>query len=245
MLMNAILFIGAHPDDETFCAGTMAKYTRAGTRAAVVCGTRGERGATAGLCSIEELPKVREAELRRSMKVVGLRPEDLFFLPYEDQKLAKAPIDEVRRELVRIIREVKPEVVLTFDPYGGNEHTDHLAISRFASDAVAAAGDGRWYPETGGPHEVIRMLWYPPLALWKLPKEEDLVDQPAIDFLIDTEPWRAIKEAAIREHKTQLPGLRRLFFGGEFTGVNTTKEGFRLAWGPRPAKTPAGDLFED
>ena len=138
-VMDAILFIGAHPDDETFCAGTMAKYVQAGVRVAVVCGTRGERGATADLCSIEELPKVREAELRRSMAIVGLEPDDVFFLPYEDQKLSKAPVEEVRRELVRIIREVQPGVVVTFDPYGNNEHTDHLAISRFAADALAAA----------------------------------------------------------------------------------------------------------
>ena len=90
-----------------------------------------------------------------------------------------------------------------------------------------------------------RLLWYPPVKLWRLPDGDTLEHQPAIDFLIDTEPWLKIKQAAIQEHKTQMPGLQRLFFGTEFAALSVAKEGFRLAWGPRPAKTPARDLFED
>src|SRR5581483_801784 len=148
--MRNLLIIGAHPDDETFFAGgTIAKYAGEGTRVSIVCATRGERGATANLCSIEELPKFREKELRDAAGILGV--EDIQLLPYEDQKLAEAPIEEIRRYLVEAIRKTRPQIVITFDPNGTNQHPDHVAISRFTLDAIAAAADRRWYPEIASP----------------------------------------------------------------------------------------------
>src|SRR5437868_8695371 len=72
LAVPSLLFILAHPDDETFfAAGTIAKYIDAGVRVYIVCATRGERGATADLCPVEELPQVREAELRDADRVLG------------------------------------------------------------------------------------------------------------------------------------------------------------------------------
>src|SRR5438552_8936582 len=97
--MPGLLFLAAHPDDETFLAGgTIAKYAAAGAPIELVCATRGERGATADLCSIEELPRVREAEVREAARVLGIGHVEL--LPYEDKKLASAPVDEIRRYIV-------------------------------------------------------------------------------------------------------------------------------------------------
>src|SRR5947209_2875050 len=96
---RSLLICGAHPDDETYFAGSMAKYVSESARVSILCGTRGERGATADLCTIEQLPQVREAELRDSMRILGLDAADVRFLPYEDQKLAQVPLDEVRREI--------------------------------------------------------------------------------------------------------------------------------------------------
>ena len=142
--MRNLLFVGAHPDDETFfAAGTMARYAEEGARISVVSATRGERGSTADLCTIEELPRVREAEMRAAMDILGV--ERIYFLPYEDQQLAEAPLEDIRRQLIEIIRTERPQVVITFDPHGANQHTDHMAISRFAHDAVSAAADVRWF----------------------------------------------------------------------------------------------------
>ena len=238
------MYIGAHPDDEVFFAGgTLPKYVAEGARVSIVCATRGERGATADLCSIDELPKVREAELIEAMKALGIT--EVHFLPYEDQKLYTAPPDEIRRKLVALIREVRPEVVITFDPEGANQHTDHMTISRFVSDAVAAARDARWYPEAGAPHEIQRLLWPPPTILFRLSENTNFAVEPGIDFLIDVRPWLDKKEAAVRAHRTQLPGLGKLFFEKP-EGIRTFSiEAFRVAWGTRPRLVPAGDLFAE
>ncbi len=240
--MRTLLFIGAHPDDETFfAAGTLAKYAEEGTRVAVACATRGERGATADLCSIEDLPRIREAELRDAMHILGVA--DVHILPYEDQKLAEAPVDEVRRQLVEVIRATRPQIVITFDPNGANLHTDHMAISRFTSEALAAAADERWYPELGAAHTIERLLWQPPTVIFKYPEKTDLQKEPGIDFLIDTSRWSDKKAAAIHAHRTQRLG--RLFFDDADGRRTFSTEAFRVAWGARPESVPAGDLFAE
>lgn len=242
--MHCLLVCGAHPDDEAFFAGTMAKYVNRGVRVCVLCGTRGERGSTADLCSIPELPKVREAELITSMTMLGLPKEDVFFLPYEDQKLHLAAADEIRCLIVRVLREVQPQVVVTFDPHGANGHTDHVAISRFVSDAIPAAADPRCCPEAGTPWQVSRLLWQPPQFPWRLPAGIHPAEAFGSDFLIDTAQFADRKRAAILAHKTQLPGLANLYFAAGRLDLSLNLELFRLAWGPRPEKVPGGDLFE-
>ncbi len=243
-MTQSLLICGAHPDDETFFAGTMAKYVSEGVRVAILCGTRGERGATAGLCTIDELPKVREAELRESMQILGLNAQDVHFLPYEDQKLLDAPLDEVRRSIVEVVRSIRPQVVVSFDLQGNNGHPDHVAMSRFTSDALAAAADPRWYTDTGEAFQVPRLLWAPPIRPWTLPASTDLRRCEAVDFLIDTRQWADRKSEAIRAHRTQLPGIKTLYFEDGSPEFTLNQEAFRIAFGPRPAALPSGDLFE-
>jgi N-acetylglucosamine malate deacetylase 2 len=239
-----LLCIGAHPDDESFfAAGTIAKYTSQRVEVTIVCATRGERGATADLCSIEELPQVREQELRDAMRILGV--SDVRFLPYEDQKLQQAPIEDVRFALVEIIRETRPDVVFTFDPHGTNQHVDHIAIARFASDALSAAADPRWYPQSGPPHTPWRVLWPPPIIIFRQPPEADLRAQPGIDFLIDTSEFAEQKTAALKAHRTQFPGLKKLFFDDPNGQRTFNWEAFRIGWGARPASIPANDLFAE
>ena len=241
--MVRLLFIGAHPDDETFlAAGTLAKYAAAGVHVAIVCATRGERGATGDLCSIEELPRVREAEVREAGRVLGASEVEV--LPFVDQLLASAPADDIRRRIVQIIRRIRPETVITFDPEGGNQHPDHIAISRFGADGISAAADGRWYPEAGKPHVVGRLLWQSPLHVFDLGRMPDLQAQPGFDFLIDIGPFRDRKEAALRAHRTQWPGLHKIFFEKGKPEETMRWEAFRVAYGPRPANPPADDLFK-
>lgn len=239
--MRRLLFIGAHPDDETFLfGGTLAKYAAEGAQVSIVCATRGERGKTGGLCSVEELPRVREQEMMAACEALGVR--DVHFLSYIDKELSKAPAEQIRRELVEAIRGIRPQIVLTFDPNGMNLHTDHRAISRFVSDAVAAASDPRWHPEWP-PHTIDRLLWPPPIISYKLAETPDLARQSGVDFLIDTRHWWRKKEAAIRTHATQLPGLRKLFFERKSVEETLSVEAMRVGYGPRPEHPPAGDLF--
>jgi LmbE family N-acetylglucosaminyl deacetylase len=236
--MAGLLFLLAHPDDETFIAGgTIAKYAAAGVEVGVLCATRGERGKTGDICSRNDLAGIREAELRDAAQILGIRYLDI--LAYEDQTLASAPADEIRRAMVAAVRRQRPQIAVTFDPNGMNLHPDHIAISRFASDAVAAAADPRWYPETGEPHAVERMLWSAPGRVFDLGGMENIAGRAGVDFLIDISPYRDKKNAALQAHRTQYPGLKKLFS----EDTTTALEAFRVAWGPRPRTIPAADLF--
>jgi len=131
-------------------------------------------------------------------------------------------------------------VVFTFDPDGSNQHTDHVAMSRFAMDGIAAAADPRWYPEAGAPHTVSRVLWPCPKPVWKLGELGDPTGEPGIDYRIDIRRYRAAKEAALRAHRTQWPGLSKLFLGNP-TALDW--ECFRSGSGPRPARVPAVSIY--
>ncbi len=186
-------------------------------------------------------PQAPEAELREAARILGAHRVDM--LSYEDQRLESAPIDNVRLELVTAIRRAKPQLVITFDPHGANRHPDHMAISRFVSDAVSAAADPRWYPDTGPAHQIERLLWPYPMLAFELARTADLANRPGIDFLIDTSAFWEKKQAAITAHRTQLPGLRKLFFDKGDVTKTLSVEAFRLGWGQRPDPAPAGDFY--
>jgi len=243
---RSILFIFAHPDDETFtCAGTACRYAAEGVRLALVTATRGEAGKCGQppVCSQEELPAVREGELRRAAEIIGIG--ELHFLDYKDKELTAAPVEEVRRALVRIIREVRPTIVITFDPEGLNLHPDHIAISRFTSDAVAAAADARWFPEAGDAHEVERLLWTTPKRFDEVAALDNPDREAGVDYILDVSYWRQAKAEALRAHRTQQESINKIFFEIPNSEVILSMEVYRQAWNPRSKQLPFGDLFAE
>jgi LmbE family N-acetylglucosaminyl deacetylase len=242
--MSGILISFAHPDDEAVLAGGLiAKSVAAGIRVALSVATRGEAGKVGDppICTGDELPAVREAELRRAAAVLGL--VDLTFLGYRDRELAGAPADGIRQQLVRLLRSRRPQVVVTFDPNGSNLHPDHVAISRFTSDAIAAAADGRWFPDDGEPHVVDRLLWTPPQRPWHLMRAPGFPALPGIDFIVDIAGWSAQKAEALRAHRTQHMSLNRIFFSQPDVGRLLSMELFRQAWGPALRVRPDDDVL--
>jgi len=140
---KSLLAVLAHPDDESFgMGGTLALYASRGVEVHLVCATRGEVGeATPELLKeFESIAKLRESELRCAAGILGLA--GVHFLDYRDsgmpgspdnthpQALAAQPLDDVAANVVCYIRQLKPQVVLTFDPIGGYRHPDHIAIQR-------------------------------------------------------------------------------------------------------------------
>ncbi|MDQ3487281.1 MAG: PIG-L family deacetylase [Acidobacteriota bacterium] len=237
-----LLLCLAHPDDESFsCAGTVMKYVEAGSRAVLVTATLGERGKVGdpAVCSVEELPAYRERELREATAILGI--SELHLLGYRDRELVDAPPDAVRRALVTAIRRERPAVVFTFDPNGFNVHPDHVAISRFTSDAIAAAADPRWIPEAGAPYAVPRLLWTPVPAPWE-PGAFD-ADTPGNDFVIDIAAWRDRKAAALRAHGSQHLSIDRCFFNQPELDRILSSESWRQAWGPALPARPATEIF--
>ena len=239
-MIRSILFVFAHPDDEShWGSGIALRSHDEGVRTVLVTATRGGRGTTGGLCTVEELPAVREQELREAARI--LQFDELELLPYEDKELPNAPHEEIRRTLIAIIRRERPVVVVTFDPNGMTLHADHLAISRFTSDAIAAAADPRWLPELGTPHLVTRLLWTPPVVPWQGGEFPPL---PGVDFLVDTARWWKQREQALTAHRTQHVVLDKLYLKRPDVERLLSFDVMRQAWGPPLQTRPADDVFE-
>lgn len=155
----------AHPDDESICAGTLAGMAAAGHEVQLVCATRGEQGEIVDpAIDARRYPKgpalgeLREAELRTSCQALGIRPP--LFLDYEDSgfpivvgaarplALCNQEIGVVEIELLTLVRDHRPEVMITFDPHGFYEHVDHVIIHQVASRAFWAAGGASDMPPT-------------------------------------------------------------------------------------------------
>lgn len=241
---DGLLLITAHPDDESFFgAGTAARYADQGVRVALACATLGQAGKTGDppVASREELPAARERELRQACDILGIHLVAL--LGYVDKHLADAPVERVREQLVRVIRAEQPLVVATFDPNGVNLHPDHVAISRFTTDAIAAASDPRWFPDSGAPHRVPRLVWPAPPFLWDEWRPERLVTEPGVDFLLDNAAWRDRKVRALRAHRSQHLSIEPLWFDRPHSAEILSIEAFRQGLGPELSERPATDLF--
>ena len=140
-----VMAIFAHPDDAEFtCAGTIARFVRSGYRAQYVLATSGDKGSDDREATPEQLAATREAEQLEAARVLGV--EEVTFLRHFDGEVEVSLA--FRRELVKVLREGRPDVVLTFDPWQRYQiHPDHRAVGLTTLDAVAAARDHMYYPD--------------------------------------------------------------------------------------------------
>ena len=144
----ALLAVFAHPDDESLAmGGTLARYARAGVEVSLVCATRGEWGSISdpALATRENLAEVREDELRAACQVLGI--SQLHFLDCPDSDVNHTDWPEVEEKIVRHIRKLRPDVVVTFGPDGLYGHPDHIAVSTLATAAFNSASDASRYTE--------------------------------------------------------------------------------------------------
>lgn len=141
-----VLNILAHPDDgESFTRGTMACLAQEGKEISYLVVTRGDKGSDDRSMTPEHLATIREKEQREAAHLLGVQSV-IFLEGYSDGSLE--PSFKLRGELVRKIRELKPDVVFTFDPWKRYEiHPDHRVIGLCAIDAIACARGWMNYPE--------------------------------------------------------------------------------------------------
>jgi LmbE family N-acetylglucosaminyl deacetylase len=192
--------IHAHPDDQEFTVGgTLAKWARAGCEIVTVCITRGGAGSnkyTPLDMTREALVSIREDEQREACRI--LRVKETIFLDYEDGMLESSIA--MRRDLTRLIRRHRPEVVLTGDPtvrfYGTTymNHPDHRVAADVALDAVfPSAGTRLIFPELLAeglePHEVRQVYIHG-------------AERP--DTYVDIAETLDVKLTALRAHKSQM-----------------------------------------
>lgn len=137
MTQQRMIVILAHPDDESFpLGGTLAKYAAEGVEITLVCATKGEAGIQ-GL-SREKTAYLRERELLAAADVLGL--SDVRFLGWQDGELDQAGEKIVVGQLVAILSEIQPQVVITFGADGISGHPDHVAIHRLTTTAFKESG---------------------------------------------------------------------------------------------------------
>jgi N-acetyl-1-D-myo-inositol-2-amino-2-deoxy-alpha-D-glucopyranoside deacetylase len=258
MATGGLLAIYAHPDDETFgVGGTMARYAERGVPVTMVCATRGEVGeiAPGTDATPETLGQYREQELRDSMAILGVH--DVRFLDYRDSGMRGTPENEDPRnlhnadgakvvaELVRVIRERRPEVIATWDVSGGYGHPDHVAVHHHATAAFHAAADASSHPDAGAPWSGAKLFYtaFPVEEFARLMQQmrdrgielpgfsedaqeaDEFVRVPA-NCIIDVSEYYDRKIAAMLAHKTQITAedpfmrlpedMKRDFFGREY-----------------------------
>ena len=159
-----LMAVFAHPDDEAFgLGGTLAKYAAEGCDVYLVTATRGEAGEIQqpGLATTANLPQVREQELRCACQVYGIHPP--CFLDYVDGQLAIVHQGQAVGKVVRLIRELQPQVLVTFGPQGIYGHYDHIAVHHWATIAFDLAADASCFPDqisgACAPHQVSKLYY--------------------------------------------------------------------------------------
>ncbi len=189
------MVVTPHPDDAEFgVAGTVARWTREGKQVVYVVCTNGNKGTSDINLKPEQLAEIRKKEQMDAAKVLGVR--DVIFLGHPDQGLEDTP--EFRKQIVRLIRQYRPDVIVTADPYRRYIwHRDHRIAGQVVLDAVFPyARDHLAYPdllEEGlQPHKLKEMLFW---------AAED------INHISDITDTFDLKLAALRCHKSQVQGL--------------------------------------
>jgi len=172
-----LMAVHAHPDDESSKgAATMARYVHEGVEVMVATATGGELGSILNPAMdrpevLANLPEIRRQEMARAREILGVQQRFLGFvdsgLPEGDPKpplpegsFALVPLPEAAAPLVRLVREFRPHVILTYDENGGYPHPDHIKTHQIAVEAFEAAADPERYPEAGGePWQPLKMYY--------------------------------------------------------------------------------------
>jgi mycothiol S-conjugate amidase len=237
-----LMQVHAHPDDEASKgAGTTARYAAEGVHTVLVCCTGGEAGdilnpAVEHPGSPEALHEMRMAELHESVRVLGY--SSLHLLGYHDSGMpdtetnarldnfANAPLEEAVGRLVQVIREERPQVIITYrDEQKFYPHPDHIRVHEISLPAFDLAGDPDAYPELGEPFQPSKLYYVgwsiarvralhaaflargeeSPYESW-FERREESGSPPEDDFttLIDVGDYMAKRREALIAHRSQV-----------------------------------------
>ncbi|HEX2912759.1 MAG TPA: PIG-L family deacetylase [Chloroflexia bacterium] len=277
---RTLLAIFAHPDDETFgTGGTLARYAASGVKVHYACATRGELGTVPDelRAKYADLATLRSEEMDCAAQTLGLSA--VHYLGYRDsgmpgtpdnshpQSLHMAPLDQVVKQLVALIRTLQPQVILTFGPFGGYGHPDHIKMYQAAEAAFKVAADPDYSHSEFSPWQTAKLYYttFPTTTLkwgvrafkligkdptrFGVNKDVDLVETlkqaTPVTTVINCGDFLEVSDKAALCHRSQLGEMSRalripLFVRRIFTG----KEHYTLAI-PKPSSSRTEhDLFE-
>ena len=275
-----LLTVHAHPDDEASKgAPTVARYHDEGVRTVLVCCTGGEEGeilnpALDKPSMAEKLAEIRAKELARAAEVIGY--DEVVMLGYRDSGMegseanahpdcfANADLDEAVSRLVSVIRQHRPQVIVTYpEDQGGYMHPDHVRVHDISIPAFERSGDAQYRPDLGEPWAPAKLYY----TLWSRKRIEERhqafqdlglespyndwwFKRPSTDDQITTQvPVDGFIDARIEgllAHATQIDPESTFWFGlpPEVERSIHPYDDYVLARGPRPAELPERDLFE-
>ncbi|RSM69749.1 mycothiol conjugate amidase Mca [Amycolatopsis sp. WAC 01375] len=171
-----LMAVHAHPDDESSKgAATMARYAAEGHEVMVVTCTGGEAGSVLNPAMdrpevLANMTEVRREEMARAAKILGVSHAWLGFVdsglpegdplpPVPEGSFAVVPLEESTGALVKVIREFRPHVIVTYDENGGYPHPDHIRTHEISVAAFDAAGEAERYPDAGEPWQPMKLYY--------------------------------------------------------------------------------------
>jgi mycothiol S-conjugate amidase len=248
-----MMAVHAHPDDESSKgAATMARYVADGHDVMVVTCTGGERGSILNPsfepADLAEHPAqmsaVRRQEMAHAAQILGVQHRWLGYidsgLPEGDPKpslpdgcFAMVPLDVPTRDLVRVIREFRPHVVVTYDENGGYPHPDHIRCHKVSVAAFDAAGDPERFPDAGAPWQPLKLYYLHGFSRKRMQSLHDALlaagaESPFGEWLATWDPslpdilervttqvqcaeYFPLRDDALRAHATQIDPASRWF----------------------------------
>jgi N-acetyl-1-D-myo-inositol-2-amino-2-deoxy-alpha-D-glucopyranoside deacetylase len=265
--MGTLLLVHAHPDDEAISTGgAMMKARADGHRVVLVTATRGEAGEIYNMDEASTRPRlgeVRTRELETAARLLGVNRGE--FLDYRDSGMVgtpenddprsfhQAPLDEAAAKLAAILREERPDVVVTYDADGTYGHPDHIKAHLVTNAALDLLEKEGWRPNklyyTGIPRTLMQQFMEALPEDARRQEEEGTIRIPGtpdelITTQVDVGEYVDRKREAFAAHVTQndpnswfttmADQIYRLAFGTEY---------YRLARGKPGSKLPENDLF--
>ncbi|MEO7125583.1 MAG: mycothiol conjugate amidase Mca [Nakamurella sp.] len=276
--------VHAHPDDESSKgAATLAKYVADGAGVMVVSCTGGERGDILNKSYVltnEPLVEVRKREMAATAKILGVQH---VWLGFEDSGYHEGSADtwdlpegcfaaldlEVEVEaLVRLIRDFRPQVVITYDENGGYPHPDHIRTHEVSVAAFDAAADPDAFPEAGAPWQALKLYYHggfsrqrldaintamlayngtAPFAGWLERMDRDArADRSAkVTTRVDVSEFLEVRDAALRAHATQISPTEGHWFAvpHEIEAAVWGTDDYELARSLVDSTLPEDDVF--
>lgn len=277
-----LLAVHAHPDDESSKgSATYAYYRSIGVEVLVVSCTGGERGDVLNEAledrawAERDLAGLRRHEMAKAQEVMGIEHR---WLGYQDSGMASEdgtvppgsfadiPLEYSAAPLVKIVREFRPQVLVTYDENGGYPHPDHIRCHQVSLEAFAAAADPSRYPETGEPWAISKLYYdrifsYQKMqAVLELLRSDDpespLIEQFAemgrwmteTPFLattqVDVGEFFGHRDDALRSHASQVaPDSPFFFWPDDLQKRAWPYEDFQLIESRVESTLPETDLF--
>ena len=275
-----LLSVHAHPDDEASKgAATVAKYVAEGIDVMIATCTGGERGDVLNPKLKneevkEKLAEIRKQEMAKSIEILGAKHTWLGFIdsgyPEGDPKpalpegcFADISIEEAAKPLIKLIREFKPQVVITYDENGGYPHPDHIRTHEITMFAYEHSGRRNDFPELGEPWQIYKVYYQKgfnfsqmmaidnafkelektnPYAEWMVDMEDD---SDLITTKIDCAKYFEKRDEALKAHATQVDPEGDWFaLPTEIIRKIWPTEDYQLAISRVAVETPETDLFQ-